>query len=211
MLGPMLLALMLTAATGAPADLSAVGVVVSAQADRSTAILRSQGASRVVRVGENAFGGKVLAVAADGVSMDFGGERIQVHIRAGQAPAAVSAAPRAAAPEDPNTPARTMMRAEVQRRIADETQSILRETAIAPVSGDSGQITGFALTKLPAGGSLLTDAGLRPGDVITQINGTPIDSLPTLISLWPRLQNERQIQAVVLRNGQPVSLSVTLK
>ena len=37
------------------------------------------------------------------------------------------------------------------------------------------------------------------------------DSLPTLISLWPRLQNEKQIQAVVMRNGQPVTLSITLK
>jgi len=67
------------------------------------------------------------------------------------------------------------------------------------------------VTKLPAGGSLLADVGLQPGDVITEINGVAVDSLPTLISLWPRLQNESQIRATVLRNGQPVTISVSLK
>jgi hypothetical protein len=39
----------------------------------------------------------------------------------------------------------------------------------------------------------------------------PIDSLATLIGLWPRLQTERDIRAVVLRNGQPVALTVHLR
>ena len=53
--------------------------------------------------------------------------------------------------------------------------------------------------------------GLRPGDVVTEVNGVPIDSLATLIGLWPRLQTESAIHAVVMRNGQPVSLSVDLR
>jgi type II secretory pathway component PulC len=60
-------------------------------------------------------------------------------------------------------------------------------------------------------GSLLTEAGLRAGDVLTQINDTPITSMATLIGLWPRLQNERTLRAIVLRNGQPVSLTVSLR
>jgi S1-C subfamily serine protease len=59
--------------------------------------------------------------------------------------------------------------------------------------------------------TLLTDAGLRAGDVLTEVNGVPIDSLATLIGLWPRLQTESAVNAVVLRNGHPVSLSVTLR
>jgi len=64
--------------------------------------------------------------------------------------------------------------------------------------------------RLPEG-TLLTDAGLRPGDVLTSVNDVPIDSLSTLISLWPRLQSESDIRAVVLRNGQPVTLNVHLR
>ena len=40
---------------------------------------------------------------------------------------------------------------------------------------------------------------------------TPIDGLPTLMSLWPRLQGASEVHAEVLRNGQPVSLSVSLR
>ena len=196
-------------ASTAPADLSAVGVVVTASPERSVAILRSQGQTRVVRVGETAFGGRVQSVATDVVALDFAGEPVEVRVRAGRG--AVAAKPAAGAPEDPSSPGRTMMRTEVQRRLAEETPRILSETAIAPVSGSSGQITGFALTRLPAGGSLLAYAGLRAGDVVTEINGTPIDSLPTLIGLWPRLQNETSIRAVVLRDGQPVTISVSLR
>jgi hypothetical protein len=35
--------------------------------------------------------------------------------------------------------------------------------------------------------------------------------MATLIGLWPRLQNESTLTAIVLRNGQPVSLTVSLR
>jgi type II secretory pathway component PulC len=60
-------------------------------------------------------------------------------------------------------------------------------------------------------GTLLTDAGLQAGDVLTRINDTTIDGLPTLIALWPRLQGARELSATVLRNGQPVSLTISLR
>ena len=201
-----LLALLLAAA--APADVSAAGVVLAGSPERSVAVLRAQGQSRVVRTGENAFGGTVVAIAADKVTLDYAGERVDVRVRGGGGASLRAARP---ANEDPRSPAREMMRTEVQRRIGEEQSRILSETAIAPVSGTNGQIQGFAVTKLPAGGSLLADVGLQPGDVITEINGVAVDSLPTLISLWPRLQNESQIRATVLRNGQPVTISVSLK
>ena len=69
---------------------------------------------------------------------------------------------------------------------------------------------GVQLARLPEG-SLLTDAGLRVGDVITQINGTEIDGMATLVGLWPRLQSASELRAVVVRNGQPISLVVSLK
>ncbi len=192
-----------------PAALSVVGVVVATTPQNSVAILRSGAQSRVVRLGENAFGARVTKVARDGVVLDFGDRQIEVRVRSAQKPLAAS--PRAApAPATAQAEgSRSMAREEVQRRIAQETTRILSETAIAPVTAD-GQVRGFALNRLPAGANLLTDAGLRAGDVLTEINGVAIDSLPTLIGLWPRLQNERQLDAVVLRDGRPVTLSITL-
>ena len=102
-----------------------------------------------------------------------------------------------------------MQRADVQRRLGDEIPRILAETAVAPVMED-GRVVGVQLARL-AEGSLLTDAGLRAGDVITQINGTTIDGMAMLIGLWPRLQTASELRAVVTRNGQPVSLVIALR
>ena len=47
--------------------------------------------------------------------------------------------------------------------------------------------------------------------MITRINGTEIDGMATLVGLWPRLQSASELRAVVVRNGQPVSLVVSLR
>ncbi len=215
--GMLLASLMLTLALEVPpADLAVAGVVMSGTAARSTAILTSGGKTRVVSVGDTAFGGRVVSVSPEAVALDFDGERrvlrlpnaAQVTGRTAPPPAAVPA-PRTGPAEDPETPARSMERVEVQRRLGDEIPRILAETAVTPVLED-GRVVGVQVARLPEG-SLLTDAGLRAGDVITQINGTEIDGMATLIGLWPRLQTASELRAVVVRNGQPVSLLVSLK
>jgi general secretion pathway protein C len=202
-----LLLLMAATAAAAPEDLSVVGVVVGTRSERSAALLRSRGQTRVVAVGDTAFGGRIAAIAQEAVTIDFGGTAVDVRVRGAKAEKA--AAPAAAArPNEPGSVA--MTREEVQRRISTEAPRILAETAIMPATTD-GKVTGMTLTRLPAGASILSDAGLQAGDVLTNINGTAIDGLPTLMSLWTRLQGEKAIQATVIRNGQPVILNVTLR
>jgi type II secretory pathway component PulC len=96
----------------------------------------------------------------------------------------------------------------VERRIGEEAPRILGETTLTPAL-DAGRVAGFTLTRVPDG--LLTEAGLRAGDVLTQVNDTPIDSMATLIGLWPKLQGASSVSAIVLRNGQPVTLTVSLR
>lgn len=201
-----------------PPDLTAVGIVLGGGTESSVALLRSSGRTRVVRVGESAFGGRVTAIAHGVVSMEFATDRVDVRLAtAAQGPTPSTPKAAAAPPsearttpaEDPTTPARQMSRAEVQRRLAAEVPRILAETAVSPVVQD-GHVVGLAVSRIPDG-SLLSDAGLRPGDVLTTVNDVPIDGLPTLIGLWSRLQSESDLRAVVLRGGRPVLLSVTLR
>ena len=192
----------------APPDLQAVGVVLAPQAERSVAILRSGGRSRVAAVGEQAFGGRVVQVLPDSVVLDFSGTRTAIALSSGAPLAAVATAP--ARPEAPQpAKASSLARGELERRLGSEMGRILSETAVVPFY-DNGQVRGITLARV-AQGSLLTDAGLLPGDVITEINGVAIDSMATLLSLYPRLQSESEIRAVVLRSGGPVSLSLSLK
>ncbi len=159
-----------------------------------------------------------MSVAADAVVLERDGERRELRLptaltasalpRPGSATARPSL-PAGAPPEDPETPAREMNRVEVQRRLGEEIPRILAETAVVPVMED-GRVVGVQVTRLPEG-SLLTDAGLRTGDVLTRINDTQIDGMATLIGLWPRLQAASELRAVVVRNGQPFSILVSLR
>ena len=198
-------------------DLAVAAVVVGTTPERSSAILTSGGKTRVVAVGESAFGARLVSVGTDAVVLERDGERHELRLPTTVA-APVTPVPRAprppvaargSAPEDPETPAREMSQVEVQRRLGEEIPRILAETAVAPVM-EEGRVVGVQVTRLPEG-SLLTDAGLRAGDVLTQINGTEIDGMATLIGLWPRLQTASELRAVVVRNGQPFSLLVSLR
>ena len=94
---------------------------------------------------------------------------------------------------------RTLSRADVDRRLANEMPRILTETALRPYTED-GKVAGFMLSRVPEG-TLLSDVGLRAGDVLTSINDTPIDGLPTLLGLWTSLQTADHLTAVVLRDS----------
>jgi type II secretion system protein C len=209
-----LLVALADAPASAPKDLTVAGVVLATTPDRSSAILVSGGRTRVVAVGEAAFGGRLVAVGRDSATLEFGGERVQLRLPAA-APAPPPPAPSrpaltpGAPPEDPQTPAREMSRLEVQRRLGEEIPRILAETALAPVM-EEGRVVGLQITRMPEG-TLLGDAGLRAGDVLTRINGTDVDGMATLIGLWPRLQSATELRATVLRNGQPFSLAVSLR
>jgi type II secretory pathway component PulC len=170
----------------------------------------------VVGLGDSAFGGRVERIAATSVVVQFadGPHELRLAASGSAAPAPASAARRADASAGERTAAdgsqtREMERVEVERRLGSEIPRILAETTILPVS-DGARTVGFTLTRVPEG-TLLTEAGLRPGDVLTYVNDVPIDSLPTLIALWPRLQGAATVQAQVLRNGQPLSLTVNLR
>jgi type II secretion system protein C len=199
----MLAAVLLVALGTAPADLAAIGIVTSHDPSHSVAVLRAGGRTRAVGVGENAFGGRVAVIAPDMVTIEFEGRRVDVRLSGEAAPAAPAPAVVAAGPD-----ARVLTRRDVERRIGEEAPRILAETTLTPAL-DGGRVAGFTLTRVPEG--LLTDAGLRAGDVLTQVNDIPVDSMATLIGLWPKLQSASTVSAVVLRNGQPVTLTVSLR
>lgn len=193
-----------------PPDLALVGVVISPVPERSSAVLHSANGSRVVGLGESAFGGRLAAIKPSAVILEFPDGRLKLRLGQTLAARPTGEPPERTADSSPSEPgAVTMARADVQRRLARELPRILSETALVPVAA-GGRVAGFALSRLPDG-SLLSDAGLRPGDVLAEINGVPVDSLATLASLYARLQDAAEIHAVVLRGGSRVFLTVRIR
>jgi type II secretion system protein C len=194
-------------AAAPPPDLVAVGTVTSARPARSVAVLRASGRTRVVAVGDAAFGGLVRAIESGRVVVEFDGQPVE--LRLPRADLSRPALASLAAALSPAAEGVTLERAELERRLASETSRILAETTLTPVLSGS-QVTGFTLSRVPEG-SILSDVGLRAGDVLTQVNDVPIDSLATLVGLYPRLATESSVRAVVLRGGVPVTLSLQLR
>lgn len=198
-------------------EITAVGVVTGPRPEAGVAILRSGGRTRVARVGELAFGARLVVVGADRVTLEADGRTTELRLPGASLPppppAAAEAPPAApalvASPGEPVALDRTLTREDVERRLAAEIPRILGETALRPISED-GRVIGLQLVRV-AQGTLLTELGLRPGDVLRQINGTPTDSLPALMGLWTRLQGESELRATVVRDGRPLELSVSLR
>jgi type II secretion system protein C len=210
-----LAAMLLTVPLAAPpSDLVLKGLVHSPDASVSVAVLSSGGRTRVVAPGESVFGGRLTTVTADSVTLTFDGQHVLLRLAAAAvlgpppspSPTPVEAASQAAPPE---TSARRIPRVEVDRRVALEMDRILAETALTPVT-EGGRVSGVAIKRM-ASGTVLSEVGLRVGDVITEINGTRIDGLATLMGLYSRLQGERLVSATVLRDGRPVLLKLTFE
>src|SRR5512134_3555090 len=102
-------------AAAAPPDLAAVGVVTATRPEMSVAILRSAGRSRVVGVGEAAFGGRVRSIGSGRVVVDFDGQPVELRLSAA-APvrgALLRPPPAALAP----APGLSLERKELERRL----------------------------------------------------------------------------------------------
>ena len=125
---------------------------------------------------------RVAKLVTSGILTTLTGRSIGIFSKTpANAPATTASAPPA---DDSTMPVRAMERREVERRLGEESGRILAETTLVPAM-DEGRVAGFTISRMPDS-TVLSDAGLRAGDVLTEVNGVPIDSLATLIGLWPR-------------------------
>lgn len=198
------------------------GVVVSSNPTSSVALIRKPGArrGRSIQVGESIYGAKLLEVSDDEALFERDGIHFRLLIGGGRAPAppVVADLPGASVdnlsetrlPEDDEAEIESWIFKELERSAADarlekEMPVILAETALVPCV-EEGEVQGLEIARLP-GGTILSDAGLLPGDVLLSINELPIDGFSALSGLYPRLRSEDEIRVVVERGGQILNLA----
>ena len=95
------------------------------------------------------------------------------------------------------------------RATLPDLAALAKEVQLYPVL-ENGR---FAGVRLAAGrdSDLLTRTGIRPTDVITAVNGIPLDGPHRQQQLLDSLASSGQVQVTVLREGKPVQLSVSLR
>lgn len=102
---------------------------------------------------------------------------------------------------------RAISRQTVEHAIANPAQ-LMTDIQMMPAMVD-GKLIGFRARWVKEG-SLVASLGLKAGDTITRVNGTPLDSPQALLSLLQTLSSTHRYEVEVEREGQRRVESVQL-
>jgi general secretion pathway protein C len=196
--------------TGRLPELVLEGVIVTADPSAAVALLRQPGSSRAraVKVGEKAYGFRLVEVSEGAIVLGRDGQLTRVTLAGEWTPTSETPTATTMTADVGSTPEleidsvvkRELRRSLVEDRLIGELPVIVREARLVPrLTG--GEITGFRITSLPEG-TLLTEAGLKSGDVLLNINGIALNSAANFSELYPRLHAEDEVRVVVERHGE---------
>ena len=189
-----------------PDDLILEGVIVAGNPARSIALLRASDAERArpLRIGQEYRGYVLQEVTREGVVLE--GPDGVMRVALGRMARAVGV------PDDGGRkgPEATWVlhsfpRARTRARLEKEIPAILSDTELVPHVED-GEVRGLELRRLPDG-TLLSESGLFPGDVLKSVNGEPIRSMEAFWTALSRLRGREQIRLVVERGGEVLRLA----
>ena len=129
-----------------------------------------------------------------------------------------SATPRSSATANPSAPAvpgslqTTRVPADMQQtieRMRQNPEELANRVQIVPVV-DGGRMTGVRVSA-GADMALMGRLGLRAGDVVTAVNGAPVDSLARGQQIIESLRTASSARVTVLRDGRPTDITISLK
>ena len=200
--------------TAAQTGIRLKGVFAVDGAPLSAAVLNMGGRDLAVRLGQELSTGVTLAeVHANFVIVNRSGIRERIELdkyesRTGKQTSAIAAAPATQFRlnvASTGTNAYALSRQELNSVLQDPRQQIFFNGRISAAA--SG---GVRVDDVPSG-SLLDKIGLKTGDIITGINGQPVNSQGDLVRLYTQFGTLASIRAEVRRGGAPVVLSYAIQ
>ena len=189
------------------------GIVAGKNAKDSRALIVANGDEEPYALGATVPGGALIrAIFPDRVLLerngrvealrlpkDEGGEGMTVNAGTMLPPANPGAPVESPMPQTPG---------ELRQAIANNPEKLMDVVRIMPVQ-EQGKLTGYRI--YPAGNSpLFTQLGLRPGDVVTAVNGIPLTDPAQSIRILSTVKTSEQISVTLLRNGQPQTVQLQM-
>ena len=202
-----------TATASLRTDIRLKGVFAADGKTLSAAVLNLGGRDQAVKVGQElAAGVTLVAVNADFVVISRAGVRERIDLErfenrnakqatASNAPAAQFRLNVAAT----GTNAYSLSRQELNSVLQDPRQQVFFNGRFGAATGG-----GVRVEDAPSG-SLMEKLGIKTGDVITGVNGQPVNSQGDLVRLYQQFGTLSSIRAEVRRGGAPVMLSYTIQ
>lgn len=96
-----------------------------------------------------------------------------------------------------------------QKQLQIDPTQLAQQVHVEPVFVN-GKLTGARLSGAGKVGTLMQQAGLKPTDIITAVNGTTVAGLSNPQQLMDNLKDASSLQVTVLRDGKPATLTLNL-
>lgn len=181
------------------------GVIADPNPQRGFAIIGESAAAAKLRVVGDALpgGARLHAIYRDRVIIERGGTLESLSLPRQVAPGAL---PLAAAPLAGGEAGAAVERV---RQIVQRDPGLIGDLMRPTKVFDKGQLRGYRVYpgRNPAAFSRL---GLRPGDLITSINGTPLDDASRGDEVMRTMGSAAEVRVGLIRNGRPSELTLNL-
>lgn len=183
--------------------LELLGILYSDHAEDAQAIIRVAGGEAQIYTPQKAVqGAKIEAVYPDHVVLLHEQRRevlrlkakegIEKHLQSASVPARKDNA-----------------LATYRQKVLEKPESLYDYIRFTPARTPAGDFSGYLIRPGKEAG-LFKKTGLQAGDMITGINGTPLDSPMSAIPLLPELSQARSIELEVVRRGQKLFVRIDL-
>jgi len=193
-------------------------VALDSQQEALAIIAPGQGSEQAYRVGEAVPGGAVLhEILPDRVILKRDGrfETLTLpkeSMKSEDAPAPALArrpAPRSSNFQRPTAGGNAQQLRRVRETLLNNPQEALKLIRAQPVM-DGGQLKGYRVTP-GRDRRIFSSVGLRPGDIVTSVNGVPLSNPAQMGKLFDQLTSARRLDVTIERGGQQSQLSLDLE
>ena len=189
------------------ANLVLAGTIASQDPKRGVAIITDGGPSKVYSVGDHVSGATLHSVYLDHVILDRAGvlETLMLPRQlAGSRPMAAVRRPGGADP-------RTVAAVDNIRRLVQQDPGILDQVmrTVASYDNAAGKLRGFRAYP-GRNRAIFNKLGLKPGDLVTAINGTVLDDPQHSQEVFNTIQTSDHVTVTIERGGQKQDITLNI-
>jgi general secretion pathway protein C len=191
------------------ANLLLAGTIATQDPKRGVAIISDAGsASKVYSVGERIGGASLHSVYLDHVILDRGGA-LETLLLPRQLPPSAGRA--VSALRRPGADPRTAAAVDNIRRMVQQDPSILDQVmrTVASYDNAAGKLRGFRAYP-GRNRAIFGKLGLKSGDLVTAINGTPLDDPQRSQDVFNTIQTSDHVTVTIERGGQKQDITLNI-
>jgi general secretion pathway protein C len=189
------------------ANLLLTGTIATSDPKRGVAIISDGGPAKVYSVGDRVGGASLHSVYLDHVILDRGGALETLLLPRLLGPGMRGAAVVRRTGGDP----RTVAAVDNIRRMVQKDPGLLDQVMRTVPSYDNaaGKLRGFRAYP-GQNRQIFSSLGLKPGDLVTAINGTPLDDPQHSQEVFNTIQTSDHVTVTVERGGQKQEISLNI-